>query len=70
MPYAEGRPVECPLRAKNNCIDAASYANARATGLSKFYTKDVWVCETGWPTDGRRCCPNVPEKKNGYQVRP
>lgn len=67
-PYYEGLGVECPLTAPSNCISASDYANAKAEGLSKFYTKDVWVCETGWPTAGDACCFGIPDEEDQLQA--
>lgn len=67
-PYYEGFSVECPFEERSSCVGAASYANAKAEGLSQYYTKDVWVCETGWPTAGDSCCAGIPDETNEYQA--
>jgi len=69
-PYYEGFSVECPAEGRTDCISAADYANAKAEGLSEYYTKDVWVCETGWPTAGDSCCTGIPDEVNQYQAVP
>lgn len=67
-PYYEGFPVDCPMEAGSNCVGAANYANAKAEGLAQYYTKDVWVCETGWPTAGDTCCSGIPDEINDNQA--
>ena len=67
-PYYEGFAVECPIE-DSSCIGAANYANAKAEGLAEFYTKDVWVCETGWPTEGNSCCIGIPDETSENQVQ-
>lgn len=57
QPYWEGWDVFCqsgdPLEV---CSPAGTYVNLKSDGLSQLFGKDVWICETGWPTDGERCC--------------
>lgn len=57
QPYWEGWDVFChPGDSIDNCSPAGTYVNLKSDGLSELFGKDVWICETGWPTDGERCC--------------
>lgn len=57
QPYWEGWDVFCqPGDSFDVCSPAGTYVNLKSNGLSQHFGKNVWICETGWPTDGERCC--------------
>lgn len=52
-PYYEGRPAICTT---SKCTSAAKGVHKKAEALEARYGKPVWICESGWPTAGERCC--------------
>ena len=56
QPYWEGWDIECPQNTPYTCIGAGEYIHAKAAGLEQLFGKEVWACESGWPTTGERCC--------------
>lgn len=56
QPFWEGFDITCPVNVEYDCADAGEYVNLKADGLESFFGKPVWACESGWPTEGERCC--------------
>lgn len=56
QPYWEGWDVICPPDVPYTCLQAGEYVHAKSDGLAKLFGKEVWICESGWPTQGERCC--------------
>ncbi|CAD7699139.1 unnamed protein product [Ostreobium quekettii] len=56
QPYWEGWDVVCPENTPFECLGAGEYVHAKAAGLERLFGKQVWACESGWPTEGERCC--------------
>lgn len=56
QPFWEGWDIECPPSTPYPCVGAGEYVNEKAAGLEEYFGKDLWLCESGWPTMGERCC--------------
>lgn len=68
-PYYEGFPVDCKASKDPGCVSAGKYVNLKAQGLADYFNKPVWICETGWPSDGEKCCDGKAlNTLKGFQV--
>jgi len=70
QPYWEGWDVICPTGIDYECASAGNYVHLKADGLETYFGKPVWICESGWPTEGERCCENRANARNGLLAGP
>ncbi|GMH43218.1 hypothetical protein BSKO_11140 [Bryopsis sp. KO-2023] len=60
QPFWEGRTAQ----------SSGQYAVDKAAEIEELVGKPVWICETGWPTGGEKCCENRPYAFDGFQAEP
>ena len=70
QPFWEGWDIVCPTGIDYECLSAGRYVHAKANGLSQYFNKPVWICESGWPTQGERCCEGRPNARDGLLAGP
>lgn len=66
QPFWESYDIICPENAPFECATAPEYIHLKAEGLEKFFGKPVWLCESGWPTQGERCCEGKANSRDGF----
>jgi len=70
QPYWEGWDIVCPTNIDYECASAGDYVHRKAAGLEGYFQKPVWVCESGWPTEGERCCEGRDNARDGLLAGP
>jgi len=70
QPYWEGWDIVCPTHVEYECSSAGEYVHLKAQGLEQHFQKPVWVCESGWPTEGERCCEGRAHARDGLMAGP
>eukprot|EP00210_Caulerpa_lentillifera_P005626 g5379.t1 len=70
QPYWEGWDIICPTNIDYICASAGNYVHLKAKGLEDYFGKPVWICESGWPTEGERCCEGRPNARGGLLAGP
>lgn len=70
QPFWEGWEVICPTGIDRECVSAGKYIHLKAEGLEEYFEKPVWICESGWPTDGERCCEGRANARDGLLAGP
>ena len=68
QPFWEGWDIICPADVDYVCASAGDYVHRKAAGLEGYFGKPVWVCESGWPTEGERCCEGREFARDGLRV--
>ena len=69
QPFWEGWDIVCPP-SSSGCLSAGKYVHAKAEGLEDYLKKPVWICESGWPTEGERCCQGRDNARDGLLAGP
>lgn len=70
QPFWEGWDIICPTNIDYVCATAGDYVHRKAVGLQGYFQKPVWICETGWPTEGERCCEGRANARTGLLAGP
>jgi len=70
QPYWEGWDIVCPTGIDYECASAGNYVHLKADGLESYFGKPVWICESGWPTEGERCCEGRANARDGLLAGP
>lgn len=70
QPFWEGWDIVCPTDVEYVCSSAGEYVHLKAQGLEDYFKKPVWICESGWPTKGERCCQGRPNARDGLLPGP
>lgn len=70
QPFWEGWDIICPENVTYECASAGEYVHLKAEGLEGYFGKPVWICESGWPTKGERCCEGRAHARDGLRAGP
>lgn len=70
QPFWEGWDIVCPKNVPYTCASAGEYVHLKAEGLEEYFGKPVWICESGWPTEGERCCEGRDNARDGLLAGP